>query len=52
MVYLLLIVSMVQGYPDTEIATFATARQCYQEAEKIISQGPSAYCRAVTKEST
>ena len=42
--YALVIVSKVPDNTDQTIAVYQTREQCTYEAQRIIMQGPSAYC--------
>ena len=46
MIYILYIVSMIQGMPDIQIGTYNSEYACLSEVQRIIQQGPSAYCDA------
>ena len=50
MIYLLFIIAMVQGKPDTFISAYGTEEQCLSEVRRIVQQGSSAYCVPNIKE--
>jgi hypothetical protein len=50
MIYLLFIISMIQGIPDVQVSTFTSEEQCLREVRVIVQQGSSAYCVPVKKE--
>lgn len=48
-VYALVIVSKVPDTADQTIAVYQTREQCVYETQRILMQGPSAYCVPVNQ---
>ncbi len=50
LLFALMIVAKSPNMPDQQVAVFSSKRQCMQEAQNIIQQGPSAYCVPVNQQ--
>ena len=44
LLFALMMITKAPNMPDQQLAVFTSREQCMAEAQRVIQQGPSAYC--------